>query len=500
MKGTLERPVVIRADAGGWLGIGHVTRMIALAQGIIDLGGRPVIACATCPGALEQRITAQSIAFRRLSGEPGGSEDLAGTLELAGSLDASWVVADGYHFTEDYQQAIRNAGHKLMCVDDYGHCPVWHADVILNHNLDAPGRAFISSVPDAKILAGPKFALLRREFQKVPARSPAPSPLRKILVTLGGVDQDNATGKVIDLLESAESPPLEILVLTGAGNPHGDSLRRRQSRHHLEIAGPSDDMPAELAWADGVISAGGGTCFEWLRYQLPAAVVTIAANQEPVAEALHRQGLATCLGWPQDWDASAAAVTALERFIAHERGGVGNPVVVDGQGARRSAAVVLEQPFFLRRAMPEDALLYFRWANDPETRAGSLSSARIPLESHLRWFGPRVASEGALLLVCEDPLHGPMGQVRFEKMEDGRHLLSYSLDREFRGRKLSLAMLTAALTNLGGATRGVLAKARKGNTASLKTLRQAGFHDLPSSTEEVAELFLPADALPPRSH
>jgi UDP-2,4-diacetamido-2,4,6-trideoxy-beta-L-altropyranose hydrolase len=495
MKGTPESTVVIRADAGGRLGIGHVTRMIALAQAIIDLGGRPTIACASCPEALELRIIEEGIGFCRVVGEPGDSEDLAATLELASLIDTSWVVVDGYHFLENYQQAVRDAGFKLMCVDDYGHCPVWSANAILNHNLYAPDRIFISSVSDVKILAGPRFALLRREFLQIPDSQAPISPLRRILITLGGVDQDNGTGQVLDLLEKVVSPPLEIRVLIGAGNPHRESLRQRESRHQLEIAGPSDDMPAELAWADGVISAGGGTCFEWLRYRLPAAVVTIAANQEPVAEVLARRGLATCLGWPENWAVSETAVTALEHFIANQNDHVEKPTTVDGQGARRAAAVVLNRPIFLRRAMPEDAMLYFNWANDPETRAGSLSTAEIPLENHLQWFASRVTSETTLLFVCEDPLHGPVGQVRFEKMENGHHLLSYSLDHRFRGRRLSLPMLSTALTKLAGATMGVLAKAKTGNPASLKTLRQAGFRDLPSSTEEVAELFLPPELI-----
>lgn len=499
MKTTPERPILIRADAGGRLGIGHVTRMVALAQAIMDLGGRAIIACASCPEALEERITAGGIPFQRLDAEPGGTRDLALTLDLARASGASWLVADGYHFGEDYQRAVHDAGHKLMCVDDYGHCDLWHADAILNHNLYAPDRTFISTVPDHAILAGPRFALLRREFLDVRPVHRDAGPLRKILITLGGVDQDNATGRVLDLLEAIPSPALEIRVLIGAGNPHRESLRQRSSRHHLEVAGPSDDMPAELSRVDGVISAGGGTCFEWLRYRLPAAVVTIADNQEPVTEALARHGWAVPLGWPRDWEDPDPAISALQRFITNDPGPRKDPVV-DGQGARRAAAVVLEMPFLFRPATPDDALLYFRWANDPDTRANSLSSAEIPLESHLRWFSSRLASADAVLLVCEDPLHGPIGQVRFDKLEDGRHLLSYSLDPAFRGRKLSLPMLTTALRQLSGNTDGILAKAKPGNAASLKTLRQAGFIDLPSSTEDVAELLLPGEILSARSH
>jgi len=498
MKRTPERPVLIRADAGGHLGIGHVTRMIALAQAIMDLGGRAIIACASCPEALERRIIAEGIPLHRLEAEPGGTRDLSLTLDLARSSGALWLVADGYHFTGDYQQAVHDAGHKLMCVDDYGHCDLWHADAILNHNLYAPDRTFISTIPNHAILAGPRFALLRREFLNVRPVKRDAGPLRKILVTLGGVDQDNATGRVLDLLEAISTPALEIRVLIGAGNPHRESLRLRSSKHHLEVSGPSDDMPAELSRVDGVISAGGGTCFEWLRYRLPAAVVTIADNQEPVTEALARHGWAVPLGWQREWKDPGPAISALQRFIAHDPRLLKDPVV-DGQGARRAAAVVLEMPFFFRPATPDDALLYFRWANDPDTRANSLSSPEIPFESHLRWFSSRLASADAVLLVCENPLLGPIGQVRFEKSDDGRHLLSYSLDPAFRGRKLSLPMLTTALRQLSGKTNGILAKARSGNAASLKTLRQAGFLDLPSSMEDVTELLLPPELLSARS-
>lgn len=491
MKTTPETTVLIRADAGGRLGIGHVTRMIALAQAVADLGGQAVLACATCPRPLEERIRQEGIRLMQVGGAPGSMEDLACTLDLARSTAAGWVVADGYHFLEDYQRGVRAAGHKLMCVDDYGHCDLWHADAILNHNLYAPERTFVSSVPDAVVLAGPRYALLRREFLHVPASAkPRPSPLRKILITLGGVDEDNATGGVLDLLEAAHTEPLEVRVLIGAGNPHRERLRGRTSRHHVEVTGPSEDMPGELAWADGVISAGGGTCFEWLRYQLPAAVVTIAENQVPVAAALARLDLATGLGWPADWVQPAAALAALDNFLHPTSGGETKPTVIDGLGARRAAAVVLDQMFFLRDAVPEDAMLYYQWANDPEARAASLSPAQIPLETHLRWFASRVASENARLYVCENPQEGPLGQIRFEKMEDGRYLLSYSVDRRFRGRKLSLPMLTAALQKFSPPTNGILAKAKTSNHASLRTLRQAGFLDLPSSTAEVAELLL----------
>jgi spore coat polysaccharide biosynthesis predicted glycosyltransferase SpsG len=57
-------------------------------------------------------------------------------------------------------------------------------------------------------------------------------------------------------------------------------------------------MPDEYNRVDGVISAGGSTCWEWLYWGLPGAIVTIADNQLPIIDALtSRRNAALSLGW-----------------------------------------------------------------------------------------------------------------------------------------------------------------------------------------------------------
>ena len=79
-----------------------------------------------------------------------------------------WVVLDGYQFTLEDQRAIRQAGCRLLLIDDCNHLPEYECDILLNQNVTAESLDYHIN-PDAQLLLGPQFALLRREFINVDA-------------------------------------------------------------------------------------------------------------------------------------------------------------------------------------------------------------------------------------------------------------------------------------------------------------------------------------------
>lgn len=296
MKATL----LIRADAGGATGTGHVMRMIALAQGYLRRGGRVVLASVNCPEKLAERVRSHNIEHYFINTkQPGHLNDAQLTTELAREVGAEWLVVDGYHFDYDYQKYVKQAGLSLLCVDDYGYSNRWFCDVILNQNLDADlNFEYVSDLEDTQVLAGGRFCLLREEFLKEKAHPRSWGKIECLLVTLGGSDSDNATETVLHLLNQFASRSLLIRVLVGADNPHVERLRSIKSHHHMEVVQNITNMPEQYAWADAIISAGGSTCWEWLYCGLPGAIVTIADNQLPIVRALTEQRKAALsLGW-----------------------------------------------------------------------------------------------------------------------------------------------------------------------------------------------------------
>lgn len=342
----MNLPLFIRADAGGELGTGHVMRMLALAQAWQERGGTVNLATVKCPNALVERLRSEEVIHHRLNANKLGSkEDSLETIQLARETGAQWVVLDGYHFDIEYQRAIHTAGFKVMILDDYGHCGRWCADLILNQNIGSEERSYHNEIKSASVLLGTKYTLLRKEFLR-PTRKieKGNRPIKKLLITLGGVDADNVTGKVLKLLEDEGMSTLEIRIIVGAGNPHQVYLSKsvHGSKHNIEILQNVISMPELYEWADGVISAGGSTCYEWLLYRIPAVIVLLAENQKPIVQALSNTRRVLNLGWWYNLD-QTDHMKDLIAWVANETFNLDSEATfIDGKGASRVSSTMIE--------------------------------------------------------------------------------------------------------------------------------------------------------------
>ena len=136
----------------------------------------------------------------------------------------------------------------------------------------------------------------------------------------------------------------------------------------------------------------------------------------------------------------------------------------------------VDQALDYRRATMEDALLLWRWANDPETRRNSFTKRAIPLAEHEGWLERRLASPTTRLWIFSDA-EGPMGQVRCE-LEGPTAELHISVAPERRGRGHGKSMLGRAV-ELTRAAHGDRVKIRasvlEDNARSLALFRACGF-------------------------
>jgi UDP-2,4-diacetamido-2,4,6-trideoxy-beta-L-altropyranose hydrolase len=336
--------LLIRADAGIEIGTGHVMRCLALAQGWREAGGDAVVAMATGAPSLEKRLAEEGFEFERLAAEPGSSEDAAAAARLAQEKGASWVVVDGYHFGYDYQRALKDAGLRVLFVDDNGHAGRYCADIVLNQNLHADEAMYADREPHTRLLLGTRYVLLRREFLKWKAwRREIPDVARKLLVTMGGAGPENVTLKVVEALAQVRVNGLEAVVAVGGGNPHHDGLCAAAADSPASIRVERDvrDMPELMAWADVAVSAAGSTCWELAFMGLPQITIVTAENQELVGAALAAMGPVIGLGRLTNRSAVDVSSRLSKLCAAAPRRRAmssGAREQVDGQGAERVAA------------------------------------------------------------------------------------------------------------------------------------------------------------------
>ena len=305
--------LIIRADADTRMGTGHVMRCIALAQAWQDQGGDVTFLSYCDSEALRQRIIDEGFDFMPIEKLHPDPSDLEETLKCLSAI-RNWVVLDGYHFTPDYQKAIRENGYRLLVIDDMAHFDHYHADILLNQNIHATSLHYSCDKDTVKLL-GCEYVLLRREFLKYKDwKREIPEKATKILVTLGGADPDNVTLKVIRALNNLNDPNLEVKIVTGPANPNIKSLEKEfhLSPFTFDLVHNVHNMPELMTWADMVISAGGSTCWELAFMGLPSMIITVAENQAGIAEGLGKAGAAVDLGWYENISVNQCAQALKE--------------------------------------------------------------------------------------------------------------------------------------------------------------------------------------------
>jgi UDP-2,4-diacetamido-2,4,6-trideoxy-beta-L-altropyranose hydrolase len=486
MKRNIQN-LFIRADSNPQIGTGHVMRCIALAQAWQDRGGGVTFLSHCENNEIKQRIQDEGFDFIPVEKPHPNPSDLTFVLNTLSSISYEpsasnlWLALDGYHFTPEYQKAIRDAGVGLLVIDDINHLPQYYADILLNQNIHAPNLRYHCDA-DTTILLGTSYVLLRREFLKYQDwKRKIPEKAKKILVTLGGSDQNNITFKVIEALKLINDPDLEVKVVVGPSNPHMASLKEafHLSPFTFHLLSSSKNMAELMAWADISVSAGGSTCWEMAFLGLPNMITILSENQEAISEGLSEKGIAVNLGEYEYLTSDKITETFNEllsaRKVRSRMSRLGKNLV-DGLGEKRVVKSMIIGHLTLRTVQEKDCELIWKWANDPDVRAGSFFSEFIPWDDHVRWFNSKLNDLNCFFYIAMNERRVPIGQVRFDN--NGKEtLISVSLDKKFRGRGYGSRIIELASQEffMVSNDKVVHAYIKQGNNTSNKAFLLAGF-------------------------
>jgi spore coat polysaccharide biosynthesis predicted glycosyltransferase SpsG len=120
---------------------------------------------------------------------------------------------------------------------------------------------------------------------------------------MGGVDQPNATGQVLQALKTCTLPTdCRITVAMGLAAPWLQNVQElaAQMPWPTEVVVNVSDMAQRMADSDLAVGAAGSTSWERCCLGLPTLMVVLAENQRYIAAALDRAGAAMALEFTND--------------------------------------------------------------------------------------------------------------------------------------------------------------------------------------------------------
>ena len=340
----LER-VLVAADGGPDVGLGHVTRSLALAVAL-DRTGVWTAVLAPTSGALRARAEDAGLEVVTSGEWPRWDEEgVARLLDLADTHRAEGLIIDSYRIAPAGFERLHRALLRVVAIDDLAAGP-FPCHVVINGGAAAATMPYRSVHGDTRFLLGPEYALLRPEFWARGERKVRERPERVLLMT-GGTDPGGVAGRLLAALDVLPDD-FRIEVVVG---PFADAavieVAARRCRRAVRLH--RDPSPAclrdLLLQADAAVSAAGQTLYELAWAGCPAVAFAVADNQVANLGAMARAGTVIPATTLQDPDLSDRVAAELGRLLAdldrRTAASQAGQALVDGRGALRVAAEIV---------------------------------------------------------------------------------------------------------------------------------------------------------------
>lgn len=348
--------IVFRTDASLAIGNGHVMRCLSLAQVLRAQGATCSFVCAQEAGHLNALLKNQGFEVWPLELQERDTRPHAETLFPHWRLDAQatqqaigercvdWLVVDHYGLDQQWEATLSPGVARLMVIDDLANRP-HQCDLLLDANPGRQAAHYASIVPaHCTVLAGPRYALIRNEIRQARLASPTTHESRtalRILLMMGGVDQNNITSQVLSALDALDSKAmLEIQVVVGPFAPWVNQLTEisRQMHWPTRVLQNPDNFVELMCTHDIAIGAAGTSALERCCLGLPSVNFVLAPNQRLSAFALKAAEAAHLVELQPGWQAVLhQCINELQQYTSRHAMRQACMQITDGSGTQHVA-------------------------------------------------------------------------------------------------------------------------------------------------------------------
>lgn len=312
--------ILIRADGGLSVGMGHIMRSLVLADKLKKFAEVIYI----CKSGKEFE---SGIYYVREKGYRVIQIRRENLIKDILALEGDCLITDSYDVNEEYFNITRERFLVTGYIDDMNKY-YFNVDFLINQNVYAEDMDYYVN-EDTVLFLGPKYVLLRDEFLNIPARNIREN-INDVMVTIGGSDNLNLTAKIVNLITSHYSN-LRLHVVVGPAFIFKEQLKSLYSDKVKIYYNPN--MSELMLKCDLAISACGSTVYELAACGTPTIGIIVADNQRLAAEKLEKLRV---ISYSKNIEQIISCIKDLDfntRVLMSKKG----QNIFDGQGAKRLA-------------------------------------------------------------------------------------------------------------------------------------------------------------------
>ncbi|WP_421578608.1 PseG/SpsG family protein [Shinella sp. M31] len=286
-------------DATPHVGMGHLVRCRVLADALLAAGQKAIM----YGPARSYRVVEDETRFAawcERTVDASIAADAAAFTAFAAAHGAKKAVIDDYRANEVFQRVLQDAGIDWLQQFDASREQVFLGRLVVNASpYERPEHyRAVASHPQVEFLLGPRYAILREEFEGIVVPEPN-GRTGNIFLSFGGGDDKGAALGVLSALQPIAGPDTRLHLVSGASNPRIAEISARIEREDwknvvLHVNPPN--IPNLMVASDLAILGGGTTTYEAARCGLPMLLLAIAENQVRQSQGWENLGAARYLG------------------------------------------------------------------------------------------------------------------------------------------------------------------------------------------------------------
>ena len=302
-----ERTYIIRVDSSSEIGLGHLSRCLALANELVKSEAQVIFICRDHHGSGHKLVLEQNFELHLLKGKekgPTSSEhsewlgytqltDASESSEITSRYNRVLVIVD--HYALGYVWESNVDCDAVIVIDDLANRP-HKCSLLIDQSLKNTKSDYRELIEGNFEFIGGNIVILREEFSsgnmwQAPGNG-------KVLICMGGTDPFGYTQAILELIVknhkkwSKDHTVSEINIVVGPAFDGIDDLQPviESSELNIVISKAPPQISDLMLQSDLCILSCGTTILEACSLGVPSLGVVVADNQQSTADFLEQAG------------------------------------------------------------------------------------------------------------------------------------------------------------------------------------------------------------------